>query len=556
MPDFQNLISLAPPVEIDWTDTAAVKKATAQMSFEADKADVVSAITHQPWSPIIWSGARSKENFFQSKFLVYDVDENLTLDEAKRRLDEAGYKYLIALSRNHQREKHGKVEDRFRVVLELNRLVQDWHTYSHTWEHFRTRLLAEADQAAGLATQIFYPCSELKFAAEGALVEPVEPAGDSLVETSQNSNVIDLRDHGLKGHLSRRTLQFLTFGAEDGQWNREIFLAARDANEQGYTEKEFIELATKVTGYLDGSDRSTISSAYKYDSGNELRASEESIEAAEKSYSLFDRLPDTKDFLTHELNTRGHSTGFKELDRRLGYGLLPRYFTGLTAPGKSGKTTFLTQLVFNLAKAGVKTGMMSLEMSPFRHMIPSLLSIGYNTSVRTLPKADINKLFEEVPNVLPFLNNINFFNKMGATKPGLLVEWIKFQYEKHGTEVFMLDHVGYSLEDIADRKQHSELAKALRKICDELPIHLIAIIQPKNLEWNGPTGRQRASKHTLYGGATWSQDLNQLLVLDRDPKHPNTSHLYLTDTHNPMAETSETDAVSLIYDKNTCSLSE
>lgn len=516
--------------------------------------ELCDTVCNTTWSPIHWAdGRRSSQNFLGSWFVVYDIDEGMSLEEAIEVIKTQQLWAVVGTTRSHQKEKHGKVADRFRVVLRLSEYVHDWDQYRAAWDHWREKILPAADRAAGLASQIFYACQAVVFSQEGAFLGPVRG-----IPADKAKNVLELnsvRPEGIKGKLSRKTLEFLVNGAEPGSWNTSIFSAARDASEQGYSQDEFVDMALRITGELDNSDHSTIASAYKYEPGNDLRADEEQVEAAEKSYSLFDKLPEVTNFLTNPHNTKGHSTGFNKLDGMLGFGLLPRYFTALTAPGKSGKTTFLTQLLFNLAKQGVTTGMMSLEMSPFRHMIPSLLSIGYGMNVRVMQPTQVQKLLDNVPETLPYLDNIKFFNQMGVTKPASLVSWIRYQYETYGTEVFMLDHVGYSLEDIADRKQHSDLAKALRKVTDDLPIHLLAIVQPKGLEYNY-NGRQRASKHTLYGGATWSQDINQLLVLDRDPKMPNVSNLYLTDSHNPMARTSDTESVMLKYDQETCALIE
>ena len=138
---------------------------------------------------------------------------------------------------------------------------------------------------------------------------------------------------------------------------------------------------------------------------------------------------------------------------------------------------------------------------------------------------------------------------MGATPIDVISQYIKHDYEIRGTKVFFIDHVGYSLSDIQDFSSHSKLAKTLRKLTDQLPIHIIAVVQPRNLGMG-----ERVSKATLYGGAVWSQDLNQLLTVER--RNGNQLAVFLTDSHSPMAETSTDSPVLFTYDRSTCSLSE
>jgi hypothetical protein len=65
------------------------------------------------------------------------------------------------------------------------------------------------------------------------------------------------------GNLSRATQEFISGGAAAGTWNRRLFKAAIDYNEQGYSREQFVEDAEKITGHLDFKDIATIDSAFK-----------------------------------------------------------------------------------------------------------------------------------------------------------------------------------------------------------------------------------------------------------------------------------------------------
>ena len=439
---------------------------------------ISEAICQSNWSPILFKdGKRRGENFQGSWLIVFDVDAGLPISLAKQRLINTGVWHILGTTKSHRKLKHvgdPYIEDRYRIVLKLDEFIHDWGKYRATWDYYREELFPESDDKAGLSSQFFYSCCEITSQLEGSALSTREALLPSI-------DVPQLPSPGDPiGSLSTRSLRFLVTGAPDGQWNGEIFLAARDAMEQGWELDSFEAAAAKITGHLDAADHASVKSAYARPAGNELRKLEPEKEvdgptaAQLDSYSLFQELGKTTDFLSNKLNTEGFKTGFALLDEKLGNGLLPRYFTGLTAPGKTGKTTFITQLAFNLAQQGTKVGIMSLEMSPFRHMIPSILSIGFKMNLRTMEPGAIKKLTDSVPSTLPFLDNIHFLNRMGVTRPDVLIDWIKYQHEVNGVEVFMLDHVGYSLEDIADRKQHSALSKALRKVTDSL--HIIPLI--------------------------------------------------------------------------------
>lgn len=266
----------------------------------------------------------------------------------------------------------------------------------------------------------------------------------------------------------------------------------------------------------------------------------------QKSYSVFDRIEQTEEYLKNPVNTTGWSTGFPLFDDWLGGGLLPYTLTGLSAPGKTGKTSLINQLCFNLAVKGVKVGSLSLEMSPITYSIPSLLSIGLQKNIRAMPKDKLTEVIEQAKEDLGFMKNIVFYDGYGVTPSDVIDKWIRGQYEKNGVCVFFLDHVGYSLKDIKDAGEHSALSKTLRSITRQLPVHIIAVVQPKQLQF----GQKSVTKHDLYGSVTWSQDLNALMTLEKLDKG---TKLRLTDSHYPLAKTNE-DGLILFYDHDTCTL--
>jgi len=68
------------------------------------------------WSPCVFlDGMRGTANFLNSAFLYGDIDDGINISEFMEIF--GGYKFIILTSRNHQKEKHGIIADRFHVLF-------------------------------------------------------------------------------------------------------------------------------------------------------------------------------------------------------------------------------------------------------------------------------------------------------------------------------------------------------------------------------------------------------------------------------------------------------
>ena len=79
---------------------------------------------------------RNKENYIKRQnLIIFDVDEGTTIEEAKMFLSE--YRGFIATTRNHMKEKNGKIEERYRVVL-ISKFIfnLDHEEYKETLTNF------------------------------------------------------------------------------------------------------------------------------------------------------------------------------------------------------------------------------------------------------------------------------------------------------------------------------------------------------------------------------------------------------------------------------------
>ena len=79
---------------------------------------------------------RNKDNYIKRQnLIIFDVDEGMSIEDAKLFLSQ--YRGFIATTRNHLKEKNGKVLERFRIVLVSKYIFNlDHEEYKHTITNF------------------------------------------------------------------------------------------------------------------------------------------------------------------------------------------------------------------------------------------------------------------------------------------------------------------------------------------------------------------------------------------------------------------------------------
>lgn len=91
--------------------------------------ELVEAVTTYAWSPFIFDGRRALENFVSCDFLIYDIDEGMTINECSAIVEAAGLCCLCLPSPSHTEENH-----RFRILLPLAGTITDLAVYEATWD--------------------------------------------------------------------------------------------------------------------------------------------------------------------------------------------------------------------------------------------------------------------------------------------------------------------------------------------------------------------------------------------------------------------------------------
>jgi hypothetical protein len=122
---------------------------------------------------IFLNSKRNKDNYIRRQnLIIFDVDEGTTIDEAKLYLSQ--YRGFIATTRNHMKEKNGKVQERFRIVLISKYIFNlDHQEYTNTLTNFALLHNLTVDFPVIEPSRLYYsnPESEINFLDGDELVD-------------------------------------------------------------------------------------------------------------------------------------------------------------------------------------------------------------------------------------------------------------------------------------------------------------------------------------------------------------------------------------------------
>ena len=514
--------------------------------------EVAEVATKRSWTPSEFIGhERLNTAFKQTELLVLDVDDGCTVNEAKEVFK--AHKHLILSSRNHQKEKHGLVRDRFRVVLWLDKPCVDAIDYRATWDKAHA-LWPFIDESCKDPARFYYPSpTVLAQATVGNLFETVELSADEK-DAIRARLLAPPSDKGLevKGELWKSTLKFLVEGAPAGSRHHELVKATMNMREQGYSQAEVIEKVSTMiettgnwgTATINNKDLKEIASVFARESTLfEYQPPEEPEEViAVEAHKL---LNETFTYLADKDKVKGEPTGIEGLDKLLGGGRRLGELTVLMAQAKTGKNSLYHYLLVKALDSGTAFGYASRELDPATEVIPNLLSIKLGVNMWDLELTD--EIKSKAAATLQQWK-LYFAPGYGTFPKGQLVDWFR-RMASEGIEHFMFDHFHYALER-EDYESTVELAKILKALTKELKIHIDLIVQPRTLREG-----EALSLATLRGGAAIGQALDNLFIFERvrDPNHPNVSQLKLEVARHKLARPGK---IYLKYDPTTTEFEE
>lgn len=458
------------------------------------------------WAPASFkSDRRLNAEFEGTDLLVLDIDEGMSIPQAIQAF--SSYKCLVLASKNHQKEKNGRVEDRFRVVLWLTQRCEKAVDFKATWKKAQG-LWPVIDKQASDPARFYYASPETLFKNEtGLTVDVIQGQEETELDRALNPEPLEI-----KGQLWKSTLEFLLRGAPAGHRHGALVKATMNMREQGYSKEEVTAALRKMImsgGSWSGSDLNdkdlrTIDDVFnrvlKYE--YEPSQSQEEEPIAVDAAGL---LPETFAYLSDKDAVKGDPTGFEGLDRMLGGGKRLGELTVLMAQAKTGKNALYHYLLEKMLKEGKSVGYASRELDPATEVLPNLLSIGLNTNMW---HADVTDALKAKAQEMVKGWKLYFAPGYGYFPLEQLEAWFR-ALAAEGVNYFLFDHFHHALMT-EDYESTVNLAKRLKTLTKELNIHIDLIVQPRNLR-----DGERLSLATLRGGAAIGQALDNLLILER-----------------------------------------
>lgn len=346
---------------------------------------------------------------------------------------------------------------------------------------------------------------------------------------------------GEKGALNKRTLRFVAQGAIPGQWHQELYQAAMNAKQNGYSHDECIDLLSKATGHLDDShDLPTIYDVYK----NRTPKYEPDVQPLdERPYELASSMfIEYRSYISDPRKTLGTPCGIPSLDALLGGGMRPGEVVGVLAQAKAGKSSFTHKIIAHWLAQGMNVGYASRELRPATEVIPNLLSIALKRNAlrpKDFPFEAAEKLVSDW--------GLYFSKGLGAMTIDEIYDYVGTLVTEKGVQLFVFDHLIHFVND-EDYKAISLFARELKKIAQEKNITIVLVIQPTKLQPD-----QRVSFNTIRGGAAVGQAIDNLIVLERVPQQTNVTEVRLDIARHKLATPG---TIYLQYDKETMDFTE
>lgn len=248
------------------------------------------------------------------------------------------------------------------------------------------------------------------------------------------------------------------------------------------------------------------------------------------------------------------SSGFMFLDSKLGGGLREGELTIIHAKAKTGKTTFLNQVISKAIVSDIKVGVASFEMNPVKEILPSVLSIIMQQNFRQSSEAsELIKATQGNPASNELFNpilNLTFFNQhLGKASLEGVIQFIE-ELAHSGTKLVCVDHTLFLVKSAKESDEHVEVCRQLALAANKYRIHILLVAQAPKLI-NG----MHLGLETPYGGMAASMFAHNFITLQRSKDHDDILEVRLLACRYPNSHPSY-EPVMLSYNRDTCSLTE
>lgn len=234
-------------------------------------------------------------------------------------------------------------------------------------------------------------------------------------------------------------------------------------------------------------------------------------------YSMTDVVRDTIDDMSirHDPDSEyGYKTGLADLDGLVGYFSESEYIILAGRPG-NGKTAMMLTMSVNMALAGIKVGIISLEMtrkqlgyrlnSMFSNVSVFKMMHGF-TARHDLP--EVQKAFSTISELPIWIDDTA---RVGIMKVRSV---IRQMIRKYGCQIFFIDHL--HMMDYKRREEYAELSEIsgwIFKTKKEFNIPIILLCQLDKPDRKKKTGRPNSAD--LRGTGALHQDAETIIFVHR-----------------------------------------
>lgn len=230
------------------------------------------------------------------------------------------------------------------------------------------------------------------------------------------------------------------------------------------------------------------------------------------------------EYLKNPNIVEGIPTGMEKLDKALGGGKRQGEVTVVHAEAKTGKNTLYHTWILSLLKRSIPVGYASRELSPDYDVLPDLWSLKFKRNFR---KYNSDILEDEALLQLKRWP-LYFADGYGHFPLDEFESWI-IECNELGVNHFFIDHLHYCLEE-EDYKMAGKMIKSMKTLAKKRFIHIDLIVQPTKL----PDSFGTVSRHTIKGGSSIEQAIDNLLILKRE-EEKNISSLTLEFARSKLA---------------------
>ena len=218
-------------------------------------------------------------------------------------------------------------------------------------------------------------------------------------------------------------------------------------------------------------------------------------------------LTDTASFISavkkrHNNKTLGALTPFQKLDYLL-KGLRPQELTVLSGNSGSGKSTIINQFILNLARAGHKSCIASLEMPAEAYLEWVVMQESYNGNIED---ADIERVLTRLKD---FFKIVDVDSELDA--PALFDYW-EFAAKKYGVKFFFLDSLmRINMEGRNEYAEQKKFVSDLLTFTKKHKCHIFLVAHPRK----GETDQKTPGKVDVAGTANITNLAHNVLMLWR-----------------------------------------